>query len=152
MTIYDIVFLEREILLAEDYTVENRYLKEGFTNHYFEYTFNEYNQYFGGVYSNDGRNILCITEDSPIALIDYLDENNVLYTYVKYNYSELLVLSQVINNTAEEVHGFWGLGINEKDNRIVIYTSNSEDVLEYFRSYVDEGVLVIIEAERPVER
>lgn len=151
-SIYDVTSLKREKLLAEEYTVENIYLKEGFSNRNIEYVFTDFNLYFAGIYSSNDEIILCITEDSPPVLLEYLDNKNIKYTYVKHNYSELLVLYQLIIVSARDINGIHGLGINEKENKVIIYTSNIEDAIEKFQSYIDEDILDVVESEAPVER
>lgn len=151
-SIYDVTSLKREKLLAEEYTVENIYLKEGFGNSNFEYIYTEFNLYFAGIYSSDGEFIVCITEGSPPDLLEYLNAKNIEYNYVEYSYSELLILHQLISRAAKDINGIHGLAINEKENKVFIYTSDVNDSIKKFQSYIDENILYVVESEQPIER
>jgi hypothetical protein len=151
-SIYDVYKLERQILSVEDYTVENKYLKEEVLNSDVEFVFTEYNLYFGGAYYENDVVIICITDDAPDDLVDYLVTRNRPFEYVKYNYSEILILYQIVVRNSKDMEEIFGVAINEKTNKVVIYTSNMSDVTNVYQRYIDENALEVKESDNLVER
>jgi hypothetical protein len=150
-SIYDLIMLEKEKVLAQEYMITNRYLKEGFGNVYAEYVFVEYNLYFAGTYISDDEVIICIRSDSPQELVEYLDDNSANYIKVQYNYSDLLLLKQMLIRSESDIENVYGVGIDESINKVVIYTSNVDYVTEYYSDYIDENILHIRESAEIVE-
>jgi len=152
ISIYDVYKLERQILSVENYTVENKYLKEEVLNSDVEFVFTEYNLYFGGAYYENDVVIICITDDAPDDLVDYLVTHNRPFEYVKHNYSEILILYQIVVRNSKDMEEIFGVAINEKTNKVVIYTSNMSDVTNVYQRYIDENVLEVKESDNLVER
>ena len=50
----------------------------------------EYNQYFFGIYMDNGVIGVSIKNDIPSSGLDLLDESDIPYKFVKYNYTELI--------------------------------------------------------------
>ncbi|MDD3477361.1 MAG: hypothetical protein PHP32_00585 [Candidatus Izemoplasmatales bacterium] len=138
--------VERDVLLAEEYTIENPYLKEDNLNLDVAYVFTEYNMYFGGSYVEDGVIVISITNDAPNELVSYLESRNRPYQFVQFSYSELLMMSQLAVNHMKDVEGFVGISINEKTNTIIISTMNTSDPLVYFQNYIEDGVMEVVES------
>jgi hypothetical protein len=152
ISIYEVHTLERYIMLAEDFTVENKYLKEDVLNSDVEYFFTEYNLYFGGTYFENEIVVLCIRDDAPNDLVDYLESHNRPYKYVKFNYSELLVLYQIVVRNSKDMEEVFGVTINEKNNKIEIYANDVNDINGVYQKYIEEGILEVKESEGLVER
>jgi len=142
-TIQKVYALEYECERLQDSVVENKYLTDGFPNQNFEYVYTNYNQFFGGGYSENGVLILCIRQDSPQELLDYLVGRNIPYVFVQNSYSDLLQLRQLIYYSSADIPGILVIGNDEKGNKIWIGTSNVELVTQMFQTYVDSGILEV---------
>lgn len=151
-SIYDVYRYERNIMLVEEYTVENRYLKDGTLSSNVEYVFTEYNLYFGGTYFEDDRTVICIRDDSPQDLVSYLENRNIPFEYVEYNYSELLILKQLIIRNSKDTKNIIGVAVDEKTNKVVIYTDDLDEINSRYQNYINEGVLVVKESANLVEK
>lgn len=150
--IYEVNTSKREGIPAENFIVENYYLNGGLPNSQIAYVFNDYNSYFAGVYLDDGKIILCITEGPPTSLIEHLNRTNVNYVYVKHSYSDLLSLEQLIINSASDFDVAMTIGVSEIINKVSINTADAEIFIEKYQSYIDEDMLEIIESDGPVEQ
>ncbi|MGE0003640.1 MAG: hypothetical protein AB7S88_04185, partial [Candidatus Izemoplasmatales bacterium] len=145
-SLFQTYMVERSALLAEEYTIENPYLKEENLNLDVAYVFTEYNMYFGGSYVEDGVIVISITNDAPNELVSYLESRNRPYQFVQFSYAELLMMSQLAVNHMKDVEGFVGISINEKTNTIIISTMNTSDPLVYFQNYIEDGVMEVVES------
>lgn len=150
-SMYDNNVLRKERLLLEDHLVRNIYLEEGVLSGNQKYILEEYNLYFGGTYSQNDIIVICIREDAPIALIDYLNSNNVPYALVKHNYSDLLSLKQLIIVESKDLDVIIGVGINEMTNKVTITALDENAVKSVYQNYIDEDMLEVKESEGIVE-
>ncbi|MBU1094667.1 MAG: hypothetical protein KKH01_09440 [Firmicutes bacterium] len=142
-SITSVYALEKKVAELENIEITNIYLNEGFPNADFEYIYTYYNQFFGGGYSENGSMVVCIRDDSPQDLLDYLDDKNVSYTFVKNNFSDLLQLHQLIVDSRLDIDVNMIITNNEKENKVVIITSDVESITEMFQTYVDSGILEV---------
>ena len=152
ITLYDVYKIERHLLLVEDYTVENKYLKEEVLNSDVEFVFTEYNLYFGGAYYENDVVVICITIDAPDDLVNYLESHNRPFVYVNFNYSELLILYQIVVRNSKDMEDVFGVAIDEKNNKVVIYASNLDGIINVYQKYIDEKILEVKESDSLVER
>lgn len=135
--------LEKRIVELKEYTNINRYLKEDFSSERIRYVFENYNLYFGGTYIDDGKTLICLRNDAPDELLEYMDLNDLSYVFVRNNYSDLVQLNQLIVSSMSNVEGYYFIGIDEKENKIIIYTTQTDDVENMFQTYINEEILEV---------
>lgn len=110
-----------------------------------EHIYSEYNSYFGGYYFENYNKIICITFDTPLETIAFLDDANREYKFVKVNYIKLQVLyNMAISHLLDE--GIKSVGIDHRDNKIVLYVKPDTIVSPELMYYVDEGLIEVIES------
>lgn len=139
----DVNALEKRVAELEEIVVESQYSDELFMNSDLEFIYTSFNLYFGGHYYEDGNIIICVRDDAPQELIDYIEDNNIQFELVKFNYSDLLQLNQMIVNLRTDDTGIMIVYIDIKLNKVVISTNNIATLIEKFQAYIDEGVLEI---------
>ena len=106
----------------------------------------EYNQYFSGVYMEDNVIGVGIKNDIPKSVIDLLEESDIPYKFVKYNYTELINIYYLVL-VHEKFGEYGGAGIDFSDNSIEVYMPIGYIFPEEFSNYVEEGTIILIESD-----
>jgi hypothetical protein len=110
-----------------------------------EHFYMEYNTYFGGYYIKDGNIIICITVDTPLDGISYLNDANRAYEFVNINYTQLQeVYNYVVKIAMDE--GYMSVGINHRDNLVVLRVKPDTIIAPELTNYIEGGILEIIES------
>ncbi len=147
LSITDVVATNRELSILEKAIIEDQYIQADFPNEFIENTYRYNNSYFGGFYMKDDEYILCITDDSPQALIDYLD-GNITVQYVKYSYSELLQVEQIIAYDAIGNYHLSTTFVDIENNFVFVGVTSLDINLENYSNYVDSNMVYIELTER----
>jgi hypothetical protein len=116
-----------------------------FNDNVIEFFYLEYNTYFGGYYIEDGSKIICITFETPLEGLTYLNDANREYNFVNVNYMQLQgVYNIVIKHLYDE--GYIGAGINHKRNIIELYVKPDTVISPELVNYVWGGLIEVIES------
>jgi len=145
LSISNVYALEKELDIIQEHKVQNIYAEGEFSNNLHKYVYENYNQYFGGVFSENSKLILCIKDSATDELLSYLEDNSLSYVTVKHSYSELVILMQLIHDQRNELPQIITLSINEKSNSVEISTKYIKEVSDFFQTYIEDGILVINE-------
>jgi len=152
LSVFDVYQCEQDRSSDEETIVVNRYLVESAMDSNIEYVFTQYQLVFGGSYFDHDRITICITDDAPQDLVDYLVDNSIPFEYVERSYSELLSLMQMIIRDSTNIEGMVGVGIDEKMNSVVIHTNDPDRIPDSYQNYLADGVIQVVESEDLVER
>ncbi len=130
---------------VEENTYESPYVKHyNFSTPILNEVYYNYHEVFAGIYLDIGYNIN-ITEDAPQTLIDKLEQSGVKYHIVKFSYSELWTVHELILDTIinENMDNFRGIGVSEMDNTIQLSLKTDTVIPEYLFHYIEIGILTI---------
>lgn len=142
-SVINVYALENRVSELEEVIIENPYATGEFSNDELEYIYTYYNMYFGGYYFEGGSTIVCIRQDAPQELIEYMEINQVLHVFVEFNYSDLWQLHQTIVDSRIDGMGLCVINIDIKTNKVIIDTSEVDFVTNRFQMYIDEGILEV---------
>lgn len=142
-SVINVYALENRVSELEAVIIENPYASGEFSDDELEYIYTYYNMYFGGYYLEGGNIILCIRQDAPQGLIEYIEGNQILHVFVEFNYSDLWQLHQTIVDSRIDGMGTCIINIDIKVNKVMIYTSEVDFVSNRFQMYIDEGILEV---------
>ncbi len=132
---------ENKILKKE---LESDIFDDGnFPNQTIRTVYEEYNVSFAGYYINaEGIYVVCITNSSPVELIDLLTNENIKYILVSYSYTQLREVFKILSLNIEE-NGFLMVGLDIRNNVIEVGISDINQDLDIIQAYIDEGIVII---------
>ncbi|MGD9679391.1 MAG: hypothetical protein AB7V16_13705 [Vulcanibacillus sp.] len=123
----------------------NPYIDSYFPNQSYKYVYTHYNNNFAGYYREDGSQYLCITNDSPLELIDYLENNYIQYKLVNNSFSDLYLLYQMILNRMIEIPSQYSLEIDIKSNSVQIGVPDLNFDTSEIQNYLDNHMITLVE-------
>lgn len=134
---------EKEIVKYKE--LVSLYDKMDFNDDVIEYFYLEYNTYFGGVFMEDDITIVCVTINTPLDGLAYLDEANKDYKFVNVNYMQLQgVYNLVVIHLDNE--GVVAAAINHENNTIDLYVKTETIVSPELLNYIEEGLIEVHES------
>ncbi len=109
---------------------------------YFEITKILSDEQLAGAYFDEKGNLhIMVTEDVPIPLDN---NNNICYELTQYSYVQLEEFQEIINNYSDEI-GFTASGIDQEDNKVVIYSVSDLDIGLLNEIIPEDSVKIVME-------
>lgn len=134
---------KNQINASEEKRLKNIFEDMDFPDTVTAKVYTEYNVYFSGLYIRDSRRVLCLREDTPLELLDYLDQINYDYELKTYSYNELLQFAQFIDDSTDDSDGVVSLSIDMIESKVILYVSDEDALLSLLGKYVSDGILEI---------
>lgn len=97
-------------------------------------------QLAGAYFDDNGELHIMVTEDVPVQL----ENNNICYEIAQYSQAQLKKFQEIINNSSDEI-GFTASGIDQEDNKVVIYSVNDLDVDLLNELIPEDSIKIVME-------
>lgn len=121
---------------------ESHYNRMNFEDEDIGLFFNKYNIYFGCT-TDSG---VCITDNASNEAIQYLNDKDINYYFVEFNYTELFsIYNLIINN--DNFQDFKGVSIDYQSNIIELTVPVDYTIPDNLEYYTDLGVLIVSESD-----